>query len=119
MKYLMKLESFTESKTYIKIYENFKFKEYVLIKIDVGKSQISPYYILHVSNEQDQDNESITYDKYYFYDYVNNNFLIPYNCKNGSSTMLLENLTILMQTDTFEECKEYLDLILKTEKYNL
>jgi len=101
---------------YLKTYESFDFKKYVLIKLDVGSLGIPPYYILHVISN---DNESITYNKYSLYHYVDDLELKTYDCKFDSSTMPLKDFTIIIQSDTLEECKEYLDLILKTEKYNL
>lgn len=112
----MKLKSFTESKTYIKTYESVNFKKYVLIKLDVSLDRIPPYYILHVISN---DNKSVTYDKYSLYHYVDDLELKTHYCKFDSSTMSLKDFTIINQSDILEECKEYLDLILKTEKYNL
>jgi len=119
MKYLMKLESFTESKTYIKKYENIfqdnNLKKYFSWRLLDGIT-IFEVTGTHV-------NYNIDIKKIYKFDHINNTFdKIKTPTLLGLDKKHLEEnkkIYMLYQSDNLKDCMEVTLSVLIGKNYNL
>ena len=117
MKYLMKLENFTDSKIYIKKFEQLRSKDYFLLRARIsGKIKFFSIYNFDIEKSKQND---YAVKSFYAKDEIEKDYYTLFFRNNDVYDYKDINYDILYRTKDLEDAKKQYEIVVDAKKYNL